>query len=180
MKPKDQERAPEQYHDYLSLTEAKDAMGFAHTQYVRRLLHESIEAVEKGEEPKLPWPDDDRPLAVKLTMGGYDKWFIHPDSCENYEAQASGIGTGLRRYLFRFNLDWLTEEAAKARMAEVFGDSSEDTYIFEPASKGSAGKKGKSKSKAPEDFTATIVAALSAPNPRARAGNTPDESTTLD
>lgn len=173
MKQRDKEVAPQEYHDYLSITEATKVMGFKHSQYTRRLLHDSVEAIGNEEEPKLPWPSDGRPLAVKLSMNGYDKWFIHPDSATNYEARASGVGQGLRRYLFRFNLDWLTEDQVENLLEEHFGEQGEDTYIFEPAYKpSSGGSSTTSKKKEAEDFTASIVNSLTKPFGSARGTQT--------
>jgi len=170
MNTKDQEKSPAEYHDYLSISEATAVMGFAHSQYTRRLLHDSVEALEKGEEPKLPWPSDNRPMAVKLSMGGYDKWFIHPQAAENYEARASTVGQGLRRYLLRFNEEWMSISQMSEAVTQLFGEQGEDTYIFEPAYKPGS-RKGKAGKKAPstvEDFTATIVSALTKPFASAR------------
>jgi hypothetical protein len=170
MNTKDQEKAPVEYHDYLSISEATAVMGFAHAQYTRRLLHDSVAALEKGEEPKLPWPSDDRPMAVKLSMGGYDKWFIHPSTAANYEARASTVGQGLRRYLFRFNEEWMTVSQVSEAMAQLFGEQGEDTFIFEPAYKPGSrkGTGGKKEPKTAEDFTATIVSQLTKPFASAR------------
>lgn len=173
MKEKDRRIVAEAYagqgfEDYLDLGEATEVMGMKHVQYVRRLLHESVAAIEAGEDPKFPWPEDGSPIAVKLQLGGFEKWFIHPESAENYEARASFGGTGLRRYLLRFNESTFSAEQIQEALEAALGESSEDTYIFEPAYKGGGKSSGGSKGKStPKDFTAEILSSLTRPHPRA-------------
>lgn len=161
-----EEKYPE-YSDYLDLGEATEVMGMKHVQYVRRLVHESVAAIEAGEEPKFPWPDDDRPIAVKLSMGNYEKWFIHPQAAEEYEARGTfGSGSGLRRYLVRFNEAKFSAEQIQEALEAALGEQGEENFLFEPAYKGG----GKSTSKTPKeaaDFTSEIVASLTRPHPRA-------------
>lgn len=170
MKKRDADRAPEEYRDYLSILEATGVLGFKHSQYTRRLLHESVAAIAEGGEPKFPWPEDGRPLAIKLEMQGYEKWYIHPDSVAGYSPKASPIGgSGMRRYVLRFQESLMDADAVAEALTAAFGDAGPDTWVLEPAYKpGKSKGKGKGKvAKETGDYTAAIVHALTMDYPRA-------------
>jgi hypothetical protein len=154
-----EETAP--FADYLDINEATAELGFKHAQYTRRLLHESVTAIGEGKEPKFPWPTDDRPLALKMDMGPFEKWFINPTSVAGYAPKATGIGQGMSRWILRINPDAHTDKEFFEALEAAFGEQSKDNYLLEKQK--SSKKKGGTST--PKDYTATILASLTKPIP---------------
>ncbi len=70
--------------NYLSINDATKLLNFKHSQYTRRLVHES----------KL--------VALKVQYEHYPKWCISIKSCLEYNSNVRR-SNGLRRYIVRFD-----------------------------------------------------------------------------
>ncbi len=149
---------PEQFKGWLSIPEATARMGRKHDQYTRRLVKDG----------KL------RP-SVKLDMGSHEKWFISPEACDNYMAQAASGnivgGSGMRRNLFRYDPTLIDVARATALLAAEFGSvvrtDGSPAYTFGPQNVGKKSKSRKKSGETKEDWTARILTSLDpdTPNP---------------